>query len=599
MRRVLRRLKAFFLPPAGSPTWMLVLPFGVLGVLTLILLSGGAYAWDYTNSPSFCGNTCHTMPPEYTSYMTSPHARIDCVDCHIGKSFIATRITRKAGDLRHVFATTFKTYEFPIRASDLRPARETCERCHFPEKFSDDSLRQLISFENDTENSPKTTYLILKTGGGSQRLGLGRGIHWHIVNQVYFYPADVAQQEIPYVRVIENDGSVTEYKDIESDIQPSQIKEKDLVKMDCITCHNRITHKVPQPEETVDTLISRNLISPSIPDIRKKAVEVYSKLPGSIDKGLNGIASLANYYQSHYPDYFVANKGKIDEAIAVLQETYRQNVFPEQNSDWTSHPNNVGHKYSPGCFRCHDGKHMNAKKEAIRLECNLCHSIPVVAGRSDFVTNLEISRGPEPQSHLSPNWISMHHVAFNTTCSSCHKTENPGGRDNTSFCSNSACHGSAWKYAGFDAPALRELLVSQLPPTPAPSPIPTQELAATEEPTEDEQTAGTALPTQTPTLSTGGSSTGTKNLTYKSGIGELFSSRCGGCHGTGNSIQNMNLTTYEGAMKGSSSGPVIKPGDPKGSLLVQKQSGDQPHFGQLSPDELQQVIDWISAGALE
>jgi nitrate/TMAO reductase-like tetraheme cytochrome c subunit len=111
MRNFRSRLRAFFFPPAGSPRWMFILPYTVLGILTLFLLVGGAYGWDYTNSPGFCGTSCHTMPPEYAAYQISPHARIACVECHIGREFIGNQIFRKAGDLRHVFATTFTTYE--------------------------------------------------------------------------------------------------------------------------------------------------------------------------------------------------------------------------------------------------------------------------------------------------------------------------------------------------------------------------------------------------------------------------------------------------------------------------------------------------------
>src|SRR5512139_1682006 len=167
MKKILIKIKRFFFPPAGSPTWLRVAPYAMLGLLTLILLTAAAYGWEFTNSSEFCGTSCHTMPPEYTSYLVSPHARVACVDCHIGKGFITTRITRKAGDLKHVYATAFKTYEFPIRADELRPARETCEKCHFPEKFSDDSLREIHRFSNDKGNSPYSTFLTLKTGGGS------------------------------------------------------------------------------------------------------------------------------------------------------------------------------------------------------------------------------------------------------------------------------------------------------------------------------------------------------------------------------------------------------------------------------------------------
>ncbi len=563
MKKIWQRLGRFFFPPAGTPRWLRVLPYAILGALTLLVLTAGAYTWEYTNSPKFCGETCHTMPPEYTAYLTSPHARIDCVDCHIGKGFIATRITRKAGDIRHVIATAFKTYEFPIRAGDLRPARETCELCHSPEKFSDDSLREIKRFGDDVANSPTSIYLVLKTGGGSKRLGLGRGIHWHIENKVYFLATDSEEQNIPYVRVVEDDGSITEYTDIEAGIDPTQINAANLREMDCITCHNRITHMVLTPEDTVDQLMERGVISADIPEIHQKAVAVYSSIFSTTEEGLKRIASLTSFYETYYPDYYAQNKEKVDSAITALQEAYGGSVYPEQKSDWNSHPSNVGHENSPGCFRCHDGKHLNPQKEAIRLECNLCHSVPVVSGPNQFVADIEISRGPEPQTHRNPNWINMHHKVFDETCTNCHTADNPGGTDNTSFCSNSACHGSAWKYAGFDAPGLREIIQAQLPPTPTPQPLPS-----------------------------GGP------LTYEAAILPLFEARCGNCHIKSN-IQGLNLGTYAGVLKGGNSGPAIVPGDPQGSLLVQKQSQAQPHFGQFTPEELDLIIQWIEAGAPE
>ncbi len=564
MRRVLDGIRRFFFPPADSPRWIRVLPYAVLGVLTILVLTAGVYTWDYTNSPQFCGTTCHTMPPEFTAYLTSPHARIDCVDCHIGKGFIATRITRKAGDIKHVTATIFKNYEFPIRAHDLRPARETCEKCHYPEKFSDDSLREMKRFASDITNTASTLYLDLKTGGGSQRVGLGRGIHWHIENQIFYLPNGPEEQQIPYIKVIEDDGSTTEYVDIKAQIDTQAINPGDLKEMDCITCHNRITHLVLTPEETVNQLIERGEVSTDIPEIHKKAIEVYSQIYDTTEKGVNGIAGLSTYYQAYYPDFYASNRDKVDAAITVLQYAYRRSVFPEQNSDWTTHPNNIGHKDSPGCFRCHDGKHLDAEQQAIRLECNLCHAIPVVAGPTDFVAELEISRGPEPNSHLNPNWISLHHSAFDNTCSNCHTTGNPGGTDNSSFCSNSSCHGSVWTYAGFDAPGLREVLLEQLPPTPTPMPAP----------------AGGAL-------------------TYDDSIGPLFRARCGACHSPSGGIQGLDLITYQGVMTGGVSGAVVIPGNPDGSLIVQKQRGEQPHFGQLSQQELELVVKWIEAGAPE
>src|SRR5512143_3768932 len=150
---------------------MLILPFAILGILTLSLVAGGTYAWDYTNSPKFCGTTCHTMPPQNVAYLASPHANVYCTECHIGRGFFGQTLARKSEDVREVVAQTFHLYEFPIRASRTRPALETCEKCHQPEAFANDSLVTLTHFADDQHNTSSATYLILKTGGGAKRQG--------------------------------------------------------------------------------------------------------------------------------------------------------------------------------------------------------------------------------------------------------------------------------------------------------------------------------------------------------------------------------------------------------------------------------------------
>jgi nitrate/TMAO reductase-like tetraheme cytochrome c subunit len=559
-----QRVKNFFFPPSGAPLWLKILPYAVLGFATMFLLVGGAYAWDYTNSPPFCGETCHTMPPEYTSYLTSPHARINCTECHIGRSYLATQVTRKAGDLQHVTKTLFHDYEFPITADDMRPARESCERCHFPEKFSDDSLRVIRSFTSDKFNTPNDTYLVLKTGGGSKRQGLGKGIHWHIENPIYYYPTDKEEQDIPYVRIVNEDGTTQEYVDVESGFDPASVDPSQLKEMDCITCHNRITHLVLQPEQSVDKAIANGLIDASLPEFRRQAVEILRAPYNTTQEAVIRIGSIEEFYKTYYPDIYTEKQSEIQTSIQTVQEIYTASVYPEQKSDWNTHPNNIGHKFSPGCFRCHDGKHLNADQEAIRLECNLCHSIPRLSGPTNFVTDIEISTGPEPESHQNPNWMALHRDAFDTTCSNCHDTSDPGGTSNTSFCSNSICHGSVWTYVGFDAPALRQALQGQLP-----EPAPAVEIPA-EEP-----------------------------LTYNDTIGPLLQARCAACHGGEAPVVGLDLTSYATAMKGSANGLVILPGEAQNSPLVIKQSSEQPHFTQLNPDELQLLVDWIQSGAPE
>lgn len=559
LKRLGLALRNFFFPPLGAPRSAMLMVYLTLGVLALGTLVGGAYAWDYTNSPEFCGKQCHTMPPEFTSYLLSPHARIRCVECHIGREFVGNQFLRKAGDMRHVFAQAFTNYELPIRVHEMRPAPEICERCHSPEKFSDDSLRVIRSYKPDAANTPLDTYLILKTGGGSKRQGLGRGIHWHIENKIQFLATDKHNQVIPYIRANNDDGTFDEYVDIESGFDPKTVDETKLETMDCIACHNRITHLINQPEVAVDIALQRGTISADIPEIRLKGVEVLEAAYASKPHALNGIAGLENYYRVVHPEYYAAERAKVRAAIQSLQEIYDQSVYPEQKQDWNSHENNLGHKDFPGCLRCHDGKHLNAEQEAIRLECNLCHAIPVVAGKEQFVTSIEISRGLEPETHKNANWITGHRDYFDRTCANCHTVGDPGGVSDTTFCSNSACHGVAWEFAGFDAPGLAEIIAAQLPP-PAPD-VPVGEL----------------LPT------------------YAS-LQPVFEVDCGECHGEDKS-GGLQLTTYADTMLGGASGRAVVPGDPDASILIQVQTAD--HFAILDRDVLDVIRQWIADGAPE
>jgi NapC/NirT cytochrome c family, N-terminal region/Planctomycete cytochrome C len=557
------KIKDFFFPPANSPRWMYILPIATLVILVLIVVYAGIHGWEYSNSPTFCGTTCHTMPPQHATYLESPHANVTCEECHIGRASFQDQLMRKSQGLKEAYYTIFNLYTLPINAKALQPARDTCETCHLPEQFSDDSLRVINRYQDDPENTLTNTYLVLKTGGGDKREGLGRGIHWHVANKVEYYATDELSQMIPYVRVNNDDGTTTEYIDVESGFDPGTIDENQLEEMDCTTCHNRVSHNFKPPRDSMDDYMSRGLIDPGIPEIHKKGVEILSAKYATQQEGLDAIAGLEAYYQQNHADYYSGNSDMVKAGIAEIQKIYETTVFLDQKVDWTTHPNNLGHIDSPGCFRCHDGKHLNQAQEAIRLECNLCHSIPKVAGEQDFVTNIEISRGPEPESHLNPNWISLHNQMFDGTCASCHTTENAGTTANTSFCSNSACHGSAYTYAGFDAPKLREILKDQLPPpVPTPTPAPTPAANAT--------------------------------LEFGVNIAPLFV-KCAACHNSTTLTGGLDLGSYESLMKGGKSGAVVTPGDATGSLLVQIQSGK--HFTNLSPAELAIIEQWINAGA--
>jgi uncharacterized membrane protein len=557
-----KRLFRFFFPPAESSWLRRYFPWSFVIAVPAIILLVIPPAWEYSNSPKFCGTTCHTMPPEYQTYQVSPHARVLCVDCHIGRDSVFTQVSRKSEHMTLLYKTATGNYEFPIRAGSMRPARDTCERCHYPQKFSDDSLRVIHRFENDEDNTPYAIYLLMHTGGGSQREGLGRGIHWHIENPIEYIALDPEEQEIPWVRVNTAEGETMEYLAEDADIDTDNLDQYDIHEMDCITCHNRISHLIKPPRSTVDAALYRGDLSADIPFIREKAVDILAESYDHEDEALAEIASLDDYYREEYSEFYDENEQSVKSALELLAQLYEDNTFPDQELDWQTHPNNIGHRDSPGCFRCHDGEHFNEAGEAIRLECNLCHAIPEVVRPTEIEPMLPLTTGIEPSSHLDSTWISRHHNEINQSCANCHTIANPGGTTDESFCSNSACHGTDWEYAGFDAPALAVEL-------------------GLEPETEESETAIT--------VETG------ESITYQL-LQPVFEENCGACHGA-NPTKGLTVTDYDSLLAGGEDGPVIVPGDPDESLILQILSAD--HFAKLTDEQMGWLEQWIADGAPE
>lgn len=554
-----QKISKFFTPDRSSPLWARALPYLTLlglGLLAFALVGAG---WEYTNSSEFCGTQCHTMPPEYESYLVSPHARVNCVECHIGRGLIATQFTRKASDISHVVRYIgVVDYEVPIYAKRLRPATQICERCHNPEKFSDDSLREYTRFDAENNNEPTTTHLLFKTGGGTAREGQGKGIHWHIETEVEYIATDDPHldQEIPWVRVTYSDsGEVDEYRDIEADLPDDfVVQNQDKIKtVDCMTCHNRVSHLFRTPSDAIDDAMARGVISPEIPYFKQNAVAVMQRQYPSMEEAHQALGGLRDYYSVNWPDYYTANTDTVNSAVEEVIEIYNRTVFPTMDVSWNTHPNNLGHREWPGCFRCHDGKHLNEANESIRIECNLCHSIPIRNRPDGTMPQLPVAERFLPESHIDTNWVSRHRFEFDATCEGCHDVSNPGGTDDSSFCANSGCHATEWKYAGFDAPGIIELT--------------------------------NVLPGELPTYPE-------NELTWNDLVGPILEARCVPCHG---GTAGLNLDTYEGLLEGGNSGPAIVPGSAQESRLIELQQNGHPNS--LAPRELTWVEEWINAGA--
>jgi nitrate/TMAO reductase-like tetraheme cytochrome c subunit len=422
-RRRRRRLAPTEIPPypridLNNPRHQVVC-IVVMGLTMFFLLMSavGSYrAYEYTESVSFCGALCHTvMEPEYTAYQASPHARVPCVDCHVGPG--ATWYVRaKLTGLYQVYAAALDKYPRPIPTpiESLRPARETCEQCHWPEKFFGAQLKVITHFGTDEHNTPRPIRMLIKTGGGSPTTGLTAGIHWHmnIANQIWYIATDAKRQVIPWVRVQDRQGRVTEYLAENASLTPAEVETMPKRRMDCIDCHNRPTHIFLPPNRAVDEALLAGRIDPSLAFVKQQAVEALTKPYPSTDAAMEGIATdVKAFYQSRYPDLYSQRQEAIQESIGEVQRIFRANIFPHMKVDWQTHAENLGHFYSPGCFRCHDGQHVSQEGKVIRKECDVCHTI---LGQEEGGTPIAPIQG-EPFRHP----IDLGDLTA-VTCSDCH-----------------------------------------------------------------------------------------------------------------------------------------------------------------------------------
>ncbi len=359
-----------------------------LVVFAVVSAAGSYKAYEFTDSVQFCGQLCHTvMNPEFTAYQLSPHARVACVDCHVG-SGATWYVKSKLSGARQVYAATFNTFPRPIPTPvhNLRPAQDTCEQCHWPKKFYGGQLKVFTHFGNDEKNPVRQIRLLIKTGGGDPATGAPEGIHWHmnIANKLDFVAADDKRQVIPYIRVEDMQGRVTEYYAKDSTLTKDQIAKAPRHHMDCVDCHNRPTHIYVPPDQAVDQSLLAQRLDPSLPFIKQQAVTVLTADYTTTDAAKRAIASgLQNFYDSKYPEIAKTKQLEIRNAVTEVQEIFARTTFPEMKLNWQTHPNNLGHFYFPGCFRCHDGQHVSADGRVISRDCNQCHTL---MSQSDVVT---------------------------------------------------------------------------------------------------------------------------------------------------------------------------------------------------------------------
>ncbi|MBM4116670.1 cytochrome C [bacterium] len=350
----------------------------ISGTLLLLIVATLSYRGvEFTESVTFCGKVCHAvMQPENTAYLNSPHARVSCVDCHIGPG-ADWYVRSKLSGLRQVWAVTVGNYAKPIETPihNLRPARETCEQCHWPEKFHGDKVLVKRHFEADAANSEIVNALVLKVGGGGQESGFTEGIHWH-VNLEVDYVADEKREEILWVRARRPDGQVTEYFKDGTELTADSLAAREVRRMDCLDCHNRPTHTFEDPNIALDEAIVAGRIDDALPFIKREALAAITAEYASQEEAATQIpARLAAFYAEHAGDSLTIDSAAVAAAAATATEIYKRNVFPQMKVTWGTYANHIGHEVSPGCFRCHDDAHTSADGATISQDCDTCHTL--------------------------------------------------------------------------------------------------------------------------------------------------------------------------------------------------------------------------------
>jgi hypothetical protein len=351
--------------------------FSVANVaLTLVIVMAG---FEYLDSASFCGLLCHTvMEPEYVMYQRSPHARVVCVDCHIGPG-ASWFVRSKLSGLRQVYAVTFKTYSRPIPTpvEHLRPSRETCEQCHWPEKFHGDKLKIITHYDNDRNNTKRYTALLLKVGGPDAVGARAGGIHWHVSpgNRVIYMSEKGERRDIPWVRLERGSEPAVEYRFTGLKISNAEIAAAPKRTMECVDCHNRPTHIYRTADEELDEMFNLWPELQKVPYLKKASGEVLAlRFDDAAIQGKAVRGALLDWYRRHPEES--PDSALLEQAAEQVQEIYGRNVWPRMNIGWGTYPNHIGHATGiPGCLRCHGNNHLNAAGKAVRADCRLCHTI--------------------------------------------------------------------------------------------------------------------------------------------------------------------------------------------------------------------------------
>lgn len=396
---------------------------GMFGMVTLVIVFFSVYgsyeSYQDTESVAFCGTVCHsTMQPEFVSHTISDHARVRCVDCHIGpgaQGFVQSKLQGLV-QLRDIVTRSVpKPIPLPLRV--LRPVRASCEGCHWPAKFYGPQELRTVHYLPDKENTEWDITLLLNVGGGGPWNPEAKGIHWHVgpYTRIEYFATDQQLQNIPWVRYVNLKTGKEMVFTTESSSLTKAIDSSEVHTMDCVDCHDRPTHVYNTPSFLMNIAISAGYVDPGLPDVKSEGVKLLAAEYDSQNAGAEAIANgIESYYQKNYPQIAKNKAAAIAEAARQLQLVYRQNFFPYMKVRWDTYPDNIGHLDSSGCFRCHDGLHKAADGEVIPNDCTECHTISAQGTRG----KMEYSAEPEGLKFKHPEDIAG--VWQTLPCNQCH-----------------------------------------------------------------------------------------------------------------------------------------------------------------------------------
>ncbi len=357
-----------------------------VAVATLVNVVLVGYAAEssihYMDSPKFCGTACHSvMQPQWDAYRRSPHAKVDCVECHIGSS---SYIKAKLNGVGQMWKLTTHTYHTPITmpVGKLLSSKQTCERCH-SSVYVGNRLELYSHFAADQKNTQTVNALMLHIGGPNPGTGKYEGAHWHTNPDVeirYEY-LDEEREKIGKIDVYEKHALVASF------VPPGSTgKALGERTMDCVDCHNRPTHVFDgSPKAAIDRALATGLLSVKVPFVAQMGAELLARstVPRQGTEAFFRRELTESYHRAH-PEIAVTGVD-LDASAKGLANLYLLNVYPAMKLGWGTYRSNLSHQGdgNVGCFRCHDGTHVakasDGTNKTLGQACDSCHE-PIATG---------------------------------------------------------------------------------------------------------------------------------------------------------------------------------------------------------------------------